>query len=555
MALQTIDWFFAFLLLAALFLIIRFRRHLRTGGTTSYNQIITGIAILAVTQMARVYYNAGLWRDVAFISEPLFYQLITWIAVITGCTLLLSGISVWLPIAREHRKHSRQKVLRLEFLKKVEQLVSLDTRLDPILSTTLEYMREHYGFRAGAVMKYSRRQRRLSHVSTTGNLNLRPANMFQLSFSEDGWQKYLDGTPAQSAGIIRGLQTLGGHPGVILPIAIENAPACFFVLWKGLDTELTHEDELNLKTAVDVIARKIESDRLRIQAQVLQHKERWQQKARECVKSVSDLREGLNAIVGHVRQLLRFDLISLVAADSQTDRVLRMSAGWDGALLIEQNVERPRENTITGSLLKETGVVSVLDINGRNDTQLDHFLATYRPKTVSAHSKCGPRVSIALVIASGKPQAWSQDQVKTVGGISAALTPLIQIEENRLVRLDYQRRLDRIRGFLNVVNASFDFKASCQYASRMLADELEADLVRISELDASGRFLESRALEMSRPIVGMVPDDGAMILSVMPQHDTVRKTGRTVVVGRDRSSPSLAGVEGRQMFGSAIQSA
>ena len=143
MSWDTVKWIVPLIPLLALVAVLKLKRQVSAEGSSSYYQIISGLIILSVVSVAQTYYAQGLLASVPFLSEPVFNDLISWIATITGATFLVSGVTRWLPLSRAYRKYNRERVLKLEFVKKVEQLVGVETRLDEVLDKTLEHMLEY----------------------------------------------------------------------------------------------------------------------------------------------------------------------------------------------------------------------------------------------------------------------------------------------------------------------------------------------------------------------------------------------------------------------------
>ena len=142
MPFESADWPMSVFLLIALVLVRGFQKQIKTVSTRSYDNIAGGLVVLVIAAVARIYHATGLLESVPFLSETVFFDLAYWIGVITGATLVISGVADWLPLARDYRRYHRSRIEHLDLLRKVEQLVGVENRVETVLSTTLQYMVE-----------------------------------------------------------------------------------------------------------------------------------------------------------------------------------------------------------------------------------------------------------------------------------------------------------------------------------------------------------------------------------------------------------------------------
>ena len=112
MGVEVFDLWVTVMGLAALVLVARFRKLLRAEHRQSYDYIGAGLVILTLISLARMYYNLGVFGSLSFVSDPLFFRLITWIGIITGMTLTVSGVADWLPLSREYRRCGEGRIKR-----------------------------------------------------------------------------------------------------------------------------------------------------------------------------------------------------------------------------------------------------------------------------------------------------------------------------------------------------------------------------------------------------------------------------------------------------------
>jgi hypothetical protein len=139
------------------------------------------------------------------------------------------------------------------------------------------------------------------------------------------------------------------------------------------------------------------------------------------------------------------------------------------------------------------------------------------------------------------------------------------IEKSRSEISAIQRRMSRLHGLMLHVSTGPSLASACTYAARLLIDEVKADAVRISTIDRSGAFMESQTLELRHsvdgmipvndtlPTGGMIPDNGTMVLSLMPRHEEVIRTARTIQARTVDAIAPMSEMEINQVFGASFR--
>ena len=152
---QLFEYGVVLVFLMSLVAVARFRKYLSAEDASSYNHVVLGLGILAIASLAQVYHSLGIFSRVPFLSEPPFFRLAFWIGIITGLALLIDGVTSWVPLSRSYRKYNKERIDKLEFIKRIEQLVRVENRAPVIFSTSLEYMATYYDLNGGAAYMLS----------------------------------------------------------------------------------------------------------------------------------------------------------------------------------------------------------------------------------------------------------------------------------------------------------------------------------------------------------------------------------------------------------------
>ena len=556
MAVQMADWVISGFFLLSLLLVMRFRNQISREGRQSYNYICAGLTILLLVAIARIYNNVGLFGSIPFLSEPVFYQLIIWIAVMTGATLVISGVSTWLPISRSYRKYNKTKIDHLEFLKRVEQFVGVESRIDIVLSTTLAYIVQDFSFKQGIAFKYSARQGRMVMIASSNDLVVDASDLDRVVFNEQGWRKYVDGAPAQSAGIFTGLPGPIGHPDMVFPICLNKQPVAFFLLWRTKNTACDRDDEMNLKIATDIIARKIQFDQVNLHRGSLVERDAWRTSLEQAFDGVSGLEAEVSALAKGISQMIPADFVSLTLIDEPHKRCRRISVGASGTALVENKLDLPQSSTPAGEAYRLSKLITVNDLRFPGDLTLEGFLTANGMRSLVVLPVKARHVAAVLMLASRKIGSYNSLQAILMSDVRPTLHRLVLKEEMRRAVDANERRIDHLNQFILQIHDGVTMESLSGDAARLMSEQIGVELVRISTVDEQRSFLESKALVANHPAGAMVPGDGTMILSLMPLHEQVVETGRTIQVDRDRRDKVtglLTEIEARHVFASSVQ--
>ena len=262
MSTELMLWAAPLFFLAALIVISRLEKQISAVSRESYRLVAGGISVFALVALAALFRGLGMFGRLPFLSEAVFFDLITWIFAITGSIFVLSGLSTWLPLARKEKEAGEKSIRRLALIRKVEQLLGVESRLDAVLSATAKYMVSHFDLRFGAVYKYSDRKKQLRFVAATSKAPSIASRLELASSAPERLERLRKGRPTDLTRLFDEASGKLKNPKAVLPISIDGQPTGFFVLWAGEETELEGDDLMTLKLAIDAIQRKIETDRL-----------------------------------------------------------------------------------------------------------------------------------------------------------------------------------------------------------------------------------------------------------------------------------------------------
>jgi GAF domain-containing protein len=550
---ELFDLWTTLLFLAGLVMVTRLNRQLRPEDKRSYNHVCLGLLVLAGVSLAKVYYGLGLFRSVAFVSDPLFFRLVNWIGVITGLTLVASGVSRWLPLFRAYRKYSESRIKRLDLLKKVEQLAGVESRLSVILARSVEHMVEHYDLPFGAVYLYSVREDKASLVSSHAGQGEKPAVLAGV-VDEPRILQLLAQERANPDMLLQRWPSEVREPGLALPIAVHDKPIGLFLLWGGR-TEFDADDRVNLKIAAEIIGRKVSADRQRAKIEHLLRRDRIYRELRGVVDEKKEIKDNFVRIVRQLREYLSFDFASLTVV-YPWHNVQRFSVGENDTLLKEMGLDFKSYMEQAERLFHAHQPVVIADFSAESARLVDKIMANSGMRSLLALPIVrGGQVEGVLTLGARQADHFSATDVASLRQVVLFLAELVADQKLRHELQIREHRHARMNSLLAEIAAGLGDAALFDRAAAILSDEVKTTVVRIATFSADKLFLDSRALVLLRPIKPVAPKNGHLVLSLMPYHRLVRETGRLMMVNQMDTDNKIGEAEAMQAFFPDLKSA
>jgi GAF domain-containing protein len=551
------SWVVCLFFLFSLILVARFKKQICAVDKDCFRNIIGGLIILLAVSLARVYNDLGAFQSLAFLSEPTFFRLISWIGAITGMAFIVFGASSWMPLARNSRRLDEARVQRLDFLRKVEQLVGVETRLDNLLATSLAYMIEHFGFAHGAVYKCFKSRRQLHLAALSSGSPYRPSELRRAVVAEGAIDGFGDRVAEDGGRVITGLPETVSPPEIVLPILVDNTAAGFYAIWTGEASEPEKEDYLNLKIAADIVGRKIALDRLRLEAGFIRRCDMLGRELAHRYRPEESLRENTAMLANALFKHLSFDVASVTFRDLSGERMRRLTVRPGETVLDEKGVPLPGEDSVVGKVLATGCPVVAVDLTRADTPARDRLLVDSGMRSCLSVPLVDSDGNTAgtLTVAGDTPGLYGCRQRELLARAGSVFAPMARAERqlSRIARTE--RRLARITDLVSEINRGVDLQTAFEHAADALSRELGTSLVRISVVEDGGAFLKSRALATPRPIERTIPADGQMILSLMPCHKLAIDSGRQLLIDQQSVDSRMSEAEATQVLTPQVKSA
>lgn len=553
MGLPLLDLLVALFFLLSLVVVARFRTEIRMHDAESYRFLSGGLSVLAVVALTRIYGGMGLFASVPFLSVPLFFNLINWIGIIMGATFVVSGVSTWLPIARVNRQMGLELVQRLELIKRVEQLIMVETRRPEVLCTTLDYMVELTGLAWGAVYSFSADASHATLLSTSGGAGPEVAALRQIVCTEDDFLGSEKMESSDTSNIARKLSSLMPPPNLVLPLISGDRVCGAFLLWSSTEgVSDKNEIRVNLKIAVDVIARQMDLDAHRTEAAISNRCRRFRRSLEEAIDPALELKENFIALARLMNSHLHADHVSFAIA-SDSGLVRRLTIGSGRTLLDEVGLDLRAKNSHIDQVLKSGEPLMIANLKEASSLPVSDLVVAGGIHSIMAipvtHRSHRQGV---LTIGSRESDVFDERHRQVLQAVIPIFSELIIADEHSRTLSEIQRRFSVVEGFLNEVGAVEDLQTAFQQAANLIRSELDCSMVRIATFNHDGVFLRSRAFAHEKKVYPTIPHDGHMVMSLMPLHRQVRDRGQVLLIEPGQNQTLIA-AEANQAFFSEAQ--
>jgi transcriptional regulator with GAF, ATPase, and Fis domain len=339
-----------------------------------------------------------------------------------------------------------------------------------------------------------------------------------------------------------------------LPLIVTGKLSGLFLLWHDQKASGNGSNNVDLKLAVDIIVRKVELDKLRLAEEFRDRQQAWLQSFSEVVDSQQCIKDSLPQMAKWIKEKIPAELISMtIIYDGKN--LQRLTVGPDGTLLAEKGLDLPSDRFLE-YLLKRNQPVMLKDVRYKTTVPIDKMIYNAGMRSLAAFPLVhGGMPAGCILLASPQDNRFTRWETELLKNAIPWFENLAALEIYRARVSMRERRLERLVDFLSDCGRTAGLQELFQKATELLSQELKTSVVRISTYENGGSFLKSCALSVLRPIEGIAPADGHMILSLMPNHEQVRDTGRLILVNQQTTDSRITQAEATQIATPDVESA
>ncbi|MFQ6116475.1 MAG: GAF domain-containing protein, partial [bacterium] len=262
----------------------------------------------------------------------------------------------------------------------------------------------------------------------------------------------------------------------------------------------------------------------------------------------------LPQIAKWLREKIPAELISLAIIYDEKN-LQRLTVGLDGTLLAEKGLDL-HSNRFLKYVLERNQPVILKDLRYKTTVPIDKMIYDAGMRSLAAFPLFHGRMPVGcILIASPQANRFTQWEMELMKNCVPSFEYLAALEIQRGRTSVKDRQLKCLVDFLSDCCRTAGLQELFQKAAELLTQELKTSVVRISTYEKGGNFLKSCALSVLRPIEGIAPVDGHMILSLMPNHEQVRDTGQLTLVNQQTTDSRITQAEATQIATPDVKSA
>ncbi len=543
-------WAAAVFLVTALVLILRFRRQISEIDRRSYALIVAGVGLLLLASIMQIGRDYLPVTAATMMPPALFVQLVWGIIGITGLSLMLIGVTNWVPLVRRHRQFNDERFGRLNLLRHLEQLLTVEHRLDVILTNTLESIITQYNFSAGSVHKISARGRRVQLTGAKGMSFEDETELLTMAFEEDRWLESRSKQSAQTVTGFSGFPEALGLPWKCLPVLVDDRAVVVFLFWVDRSSSFTGEDAQIFSIIGDILSRKIAADRESFAHLNAISRLSWRNRLDGCYSGRRDLKENLKALVERLREQLTVEIASLtILRDDRS--AARATVTANGASLIEPRVEVGGTRSLTRHVLSGGEPVLITDTRKKMTLAIESAMGGESVRSLIAQpisvdaEPCG-----MLVLASTETDRYTKSDIGMLSTIGPVLAMMIRDwrraeRESRIVAA-----VGRLVAATDVAVVDSETDPVFGEMAETLHDMLGIAAVRIMTVKDNREALESQSLYTSGDLRLALGATESIDMALLPAHgDVVKRAAMLTAIPAMR----IDSVEARQVYGCEVQ--
>jgi len=525
-------------MLLALVLLKALEAQLTACSRDEYGRMAMGLSLLAFASLGRLYFYLGAFQNLPFLSHEVFFDLAYWITIISGSTLMISGVARWLPLARRHRRLGEERIGRLELLMRIEQLVGVESRIDVTLASMLDHVLQHLSLRAGAVYIYSESSDSFSLLKVGGPSNEVVASLKLPEHAE---------SPAELTRRIV-------QPSLTLPVQVEREPVALLLFWSLSERPMSSEDTLVVRLAGDIVERHVSLQRSAAQLQIAGATQELSEDLLKPLLNVTDFRNSATAILKMLLRRFGVDYASLALFDPGSPTMQRITVGPEGRSLHESSIKRPDAQSVLGGAYHRGQSILRPDLQSSQRLSQSELPADVDLRCVLAVPFRGVVESGAvLVLAARAPYVLTEAERVLAESLAPVMAALVLGVSGQSEVESQLRSAAELREFATGSGTTTSIQDALALAAATVFRETAASAIRVSVPDHGQEFLQSRALLAVDSVSPLVPPDGQMVLSLMPRHKEALGEKKTVIVSSTAGSANMAWeIEARQVLSEGL---
>jgi hypothetical protein len=482
-------------------------------------------------------------KSATFLSDIFFINLIYLAGSLFGAFLMINGFSEWIPSIHKYKKTEQRRYERLELFKKAEQYANRDNNFVNIADKTLSEIVELYELNHVELLAYHTKSESLNSISRAGSMTER--------------YKYNTVTLDNTLHSLYGechltFEGISEQPDFILPVNVNQRPVAFICIWKNKDKYFSKKELADIKSLSIMLENKLDKAVGNEFKQIFRTGELSSSTLKPHL-SGNTLEEKIQSIYDHVKSLMPLDYMSLLVK-RVNENFHKYSVSKSGYVLKEVNADFFTVPGVSGYVYKNNLPVVIDDLGQETDFIVEPQVMKNDMRSMAVFPLDDNGSLIGIITFATKEASVYRGKSRII--IEKSLASFKDIIFDQQYQNDMAEQLDRlskIENYALTADGNYEPQQMIKRAIDLLAEDIHPSMIRYSEYTEEEQFLYSHTLNTVIPYDQMMPNDGIMIKSLMPNHQIVIEQKKTLHINGTGNN-GISEAEAVQIFGRKVSS-
>ncbi|PKK82889.1 MAG: hypothetical protein CVT49_11300 [candidate division Zixibacteria bacterium HGW-Zixibacteria-1] len=538
-----LDFFFAFIFVTLTILLMRIKDRAFVENKESYRYAASGIIVLFLVSVMRLLSHQQVFVGIPFLSEPVCQDLIEVIGIVAGMTLMLAGVSIWLPIKKRRTGELEAEILRNSSVQKIEWEIKSADKISRLFETVPAQICDKFGFVGSAV--FMKR-------SDTDYFACRYTH--NTEFAVFGRRFYQSGSDNDCDILNRAAKILKAD--YCFPLQINNKmrATIFFRGEKNFKPE--SDDILALDRIGRSFSERLNREYLSLKQSFYENNWLYLSQVKRLIARRIDIKGSLHDLSSLYRHAVGAEYFSLAVLDKSRHNMRRYTSGINRRILLEDGVRLPIEGTQIATVINSRQSMLVRDVTRSGNTGLDSLLLSCGQASVMVVPIINyGRVIGCLTLGHSRPGHFTRRALLRTEMMAAAMAPAVESAVLRTSIFERDRYLGALSAFDTIIENSSDINSVLTAAADLLMDNIRTTLVRISMIDPDRARLHTKALKLIRPFDAINSNTVNLSREMTPWHHLVVREGRLLLINQTDPETSFDENESRNLVFTGANSA
>ncbi len=550
-----LDLAVSFFFLVALVLVSRTRAQVSQRNGTSFGLLAAGLSVLAFLSIYTAIQNQLAEQKVITASALAAAEFFRLLMLITGLVLVTSGISKWLPILNTKEDQKDVFINKDRQLKQLARLLTAPASVTEFLRMSLEVIANSVQGSMGTVYTISSARNTARLSASVGRFeNL--AHISERFVLNRTWFGQLSSAGLTPAGVsFAEIHPRASGNCYCFPVRTSEHLQFLYLIWSKDKRGAESFDREILSSIANAVKMRLRSQRLALRNKLAGLTRDFAASLKAKMASGESINEKFLTIKSEMQRQMPIDFISLSLINAG-GRLRRISVGPSGTILNEVDARIGSDKSYLYQVRAENKTLLISDITVERPADFTEFILMGDIKSLMAmpvgwFGQAGGVLTVGAKN-SGIYRKAEKEIVTSVSAVFESLLHEMNLEEQATSMREREKLVRLFAAEITASNAPADIFRKAVSAIKKVCD---CPVIRISTIDAEAKFMSSQMLVNESQAKVKTPENGHLILSLLPRHKFAQESGDTVKVNCQSGEKGMAEIESMQVFAPGVKSA